>query len=232
MTIYLYKKTHNKTGLQYLGKTTHQDPHKYRGSGVRWTNHIKKYGYDVTTEILKECSTNDEVKEWGLYYSNLWNVVNNKSWANLKEESGEGGAIIQDEAVVIEKLREVYGNRYDLSRVNYTGARHKITLVCDKHGPWSKMYEKVIGGVGCPKCNLENAPKHRDYNRLKTSEKFIEQAKIVHGEKYDYSLVSYINTDTKVKIICPEHGVFEQMPWGHLKYGCRDCGIISRRKKQ
>ena len=90
MTIYLYKKTHNKTGLNYLGKTT-QDPHKYKGSGKRWQNHIKKHGYDVTTEILRECQTNEEVREWGLYYSALWNVVESKEWANLKEEYGDGG---------------------------------------------------------------------------------------------------------------------------------------------
>jgi hypothetical protein len=98
MTIYLYKKTHNKTGLQYLGKTTNSDPHKYKGSGEYWLPHIKKHGYDVTTEILKECQTNDEVKEWGQYYSKVWNVVDerdemgNKTWANLKPEEGDGFA--------------------------------------------------------------------------------------------------------------------------------------------
>jgi len=97
MTIYLYKKTHNKTGLNYLGKTT-LDPFKYRGSGTRWVPHIKKHGYDVTTEILRECSSNEEVKEWGLYYSRLWNVVKSDEWANLKEECGDGGAqIMTDE---------------------------------------------------------------------------------------------------------------------------------------
>jgi len=44
MTIYLYKKTHNITGLQYLGKTISKDPYSYTGSGVRWTNHLKKHG--------------------------------------------------------------------------------------------------------------------------------------------------------------------------------------------
>ena len=92
MTIYLYKKTHNKTGLNYLGKTT-QDPFTYKGSGKRWGNHINKHGYDVTTEILRECSSNEEVKEWGLYYSALWNVVESRDWANLKEEYGDGGGI-------------------------------------------------------------------------------------------------------------------------------------------
>jgi hypothetical protein len=92
MIIYLYKKTHNKTGLNYLGKTI-QDPFTYKGSGKRWGNHINKHGYDVTTEILRECQTNEEVKEWGLYYSNLWNVVKDRTWANLKEENGDGGGI-------------------------------------------------------------------------------------------------------------------------------------------
>ena len=96
MTIYLYKKTHNITGLMYLGKTTRPNPHKYKGSGNIWRPHIRKYGYDVTTEILKECQTPEELKHWGLYYSELWNVVNDrdrngkKIWANLVPEEGQG----------------------------------------------------------------------------------------------------------------------------------------------
>lgn len=91
MTIYLYVKTHNKTGLKYLGKTESKDPYKYRGSGKRWTSHINKHGYDVTTEILKECHSKEDLKEWGSYYSKLWNIVSDKGWANLKEETGDGG---------------------------------------------------------------------------------------------------------------------------------------------
>ena len=97
MTIYIYKKTHNQTGLMYLGKTNAADPHKYKGSGKIWMEHIKKHGYDVTTEILKECKNNNEVKNWGIYYSELWNIVNardengRKIWANLKQENGDGG---------------------------------------------------------------------------------------------------------------------------------------------
>lgn len=90
MTISLYKKTHNITGLKYLGKTK-QDPFKYKGSGVVWTRHIKKHGYDVTTEILFEAEDNSKIREWGIYYSNLWNVVESKEWANLKPEEGDGG---------------------------------------------------------------------------------------------------------------------------------------------
>lgn len=91
MVIYLYKKTHNQTGLKYLGKTRHKNPHQYQGSGKYWRSHISKHGYDVNTEILKECSTNDEVREWGIYFSNLWNIVESDEWANLTEETGDGG---------------------------------------------------------------------------------------------------------------------------------------------
>lgn len=92
MTIYLYKKTHNITGLKYLGKTSATDPHKYTGSGTIWIRHIKKHGYDVTTEILQECNSNEELRIWGKHYSELWNVVSDSSWANLKAEEGDGGA--------------------------------------------------------------------------------------------------------------------------------------------
>ncbi len=106
MTTKLYMKKHNKTGLKYLGKTE-QDPYKYRGSGTRWLNHIRKHGNDVTTKVLKECLTKEEVKKWGKYYSELWDVVNNKSFANLQPEEGTGhaGPISKEHADKLHKGR-------------------------------------------------------------------------------------------------------------------------------
>ena len=89
-TIYLYLKTHNATGLKYLGKTI-QDPIKYNGSGKRWLNHIKTHGNCVTTEILLETESSDEISKAGLYYSELWDVANSKEFANLIPETGSGG---------------------------------------------------------------------------------------------------------------------------------------------
>jgi hypothetical protein len=93
--ISLYVKTHNKTGLKYLGKTE-QDPFKYTGSGIYWKRHLKIHGHDVTTEVIKECIDNAEVKQWGLHFSELWNIVEAKDpngkkiWANEKPETGDG----------------------------------------------------------------------------------------------------------------------------------------------
>jgi hypothetical protein len=91
MTIYkLYVKTHNKTGLKYLGFTKNTDPHKYPGSGLYWTNHLNLHGRDYSTEILFESDNKSEITEKGIYYSNLWNVVTSSDWANLKPETGDG----------------------------------------------------------------------------------------------------------------------------------------------
>lgn len=88
--IYLYLKTHKISGLKYLGKTS-GDPYKYNGSGVVWRDHLKKYGTsEIHTEILFETTSEYELREKGLYYSNLWNIVESKEFANLREESGDG----------------------------------------------------------------------------------------------------------------------------------------------
>ena len=97
MTIYLLKKTHNKTGLMYLCKTI-QDPFKYKGSGKDWLPHLAQYGVDHYTEIIRECQSKEEFKYWGRYYSRLWHIVTaqddfgNKIWANQKIEGGDGGS--------------------------------------------------------------------------------------------------------------------------------------------
>lgn len=61
-------------------------------------------------------------------------------------------------------------------------------------------------------------------NKKKTTEEFIEEAKKIHSNKFDYSKVDYKNAKTKVCIICPKHGEFWQTPHGHLRgYGCSKC---------
>lgn len=126
MTIYLYVKTHNKTGLKYLGKTISNDPYLYQGSGTVWKRHIKKHGYDVTTEILLETDNPEELKEAGIYYSNLWNIVESKDFANLIPETGNGGAMpwsIESRQKVSKTLK---GRKYsDETLKKYSQAQQK-----------------------------------------------------------------------------------------------------------
>jgi hypothetical protein len=86
---YLYIKTHKITGLNYLGQT-YKNPYNYKGSGKYWKLHLKKHGNDVHTNIIMKCYTKSALKEWGLYYSKLWSVVQSKKWANLMPEIGDG----------------------------------------------------------------------------------------------------------------------------------------------
>lgn len=61
-------------------------------------------------------------------------------------------------------------------------------------------------------------------SKKKTTKQFIEEARLVHGNKYDYSKSEYVNATTKVIIICPQHGEFWQRPCDHLNgHGCKTC---------
>lgn len=95
MVYYLYIKTHRRTSLKYLGKTS-QDPYRYHGSGTVWVQHLKKHGYDIDTEIIFATESKEELRQRGIYYSDLWNVEHSDEWANLKREEGDGGRCIWD----------------------------------------------------------------------------------------------------------------------------------------
>ena len=116
MTIYLYKKTHNVTGLQYLGKTVEADPYKYPGSGTIWSKHLREHGRDVTTEILKECASKEELSHWGRYYSELWNIVESAEWANRIPETGGGGGLPSDKATELHRKHVEAGSHPFLKR--------------------------------------------------------------------------------------------------------------------
>lgn len=140
-TIYLYLKTHNKTGLKYLGKTV-KDPFLYSGSGKYWLRHLKKNGDDVTTEILFESEDIEEIKEKGLHYSNLWDVVNSTEFANLIPEYGTGG----DTSMTFteetkEKIRislAKYREGKDLSQSEESKERKRIAQTGKKYSEESK----------------------------------------------------------------------------------------------
>jgi len=65
MTIFLYVKTHNITGLKYLGQTSRSDVEIYPGSGKYWKRHIKKHGNNVCRYIITQCESLEEIRKWG-----------------------------------------------------------------------------------------------------------------------------------------------------------------------
>ena len=120
----------------------------------------------------------------------------------------------------IKRAREVHGDKYDYSKVEYVNNRTKVRIVCPEHGEFLQRASGHLSGKGCKKCSIDS---NADSSR-KTKEWFIEEAQKVHGDKYDYSKVKYVNNATKVAIICPEHGEFLQRPAFHQRgAGCPQC---------
>lgn len=122
-----------------------------------------------------------------------------------------------------EEAMDIHGDKYDYSLVQYAGVHTKVTIICKKHGPFEQTPNIHLSKrCGCRACQYELLASQS----TSTGEQFISQARSVHDDRYDYTLVNYVNTHTKVKIICPVHGVFEQKPNSHIsgKYGCRQCG--------
>lgn len=128
----------------------------------------------------------------------------------------------------IEKARAIHGDKYDYTKVKYVNNKTKVIISCPIHGDFEQTPACHLRGEGCPQCSLIG----RNPKPSKTTEDFIKQSKKIHGAKYDYSKVTYLNSETKVKINCPIHGDFEQTASSHLSgKGCPKCGIKTRSEK-
>lgn len=114
------------------------------------------------------------------------------------------------------RAKEIHGNKYDYSRVNYTLSTDKVLIRCNTCGYiFKQIASEHLHGKGCPNCAG---------NRRINTESFIKRAMKIHGTQYDYSKVNYVNNHTGVVIICPVHGEFIQLPQHHLKgSGCPKC---------
>ena len=120
----------------------------------------------------------------------------------------------------IQKAISVHGDLYDYSKVNYINAQTKVCIRCPIHGEFYQTPNSHTQGNGCKKCSHQLLG---EYARLST-DTFVNRSKEIHNDKYDYSKVFYINNNTAVTIICPEHGEFNQLPANHLKgCGCPKC---------
>jgi hypothetical protein len=120
----------------------------------------------------------------------------------------------------IERVNSIFNNKYDLSKFEYVNNKTNGIVICPEHGNFITNPHSLYQGKGCPKCGIEQ----RALKRRKSNEEFIKEAKEIHGDKYDYSKVKYKNEDTKICIICPEHGEFFQTPYNHLQgKGCPIC---------
>jgi hypothetical protein len=121
----------------------------------------------------------------------------------------------------IEKAVEVHGDKYDYSESIYTTAKEKLIIICPIHDRFLQDAFSHTKGVGCPSCaNKLNGSRSR-----KDTQHFIDKANKIHNFRYDYSNSDYIDCETKIEIICKEHGSTWLTPNSHYAgCGCKECG--------
>ena len=115
----------------------------------------------------------------------------------------------------ISKSTQLHGSKYDYSKVEYVNNHTKVTIICPEHGEFSMSPDSHSQGRGCQKCGK---------NYRYTTAEIIAEFRKVHGDRYDYSKVEYVNSKTAVIVICGAHGEFLQSPTKHKGgQGCPQC---------
>lgn len=178
--------------------------------------------YDKT-KINQECNcnkcTNIEVENQTVEYPKLSEEeieqIISKRYFNKDEKT----------KTFIRKALRKHGDMYDYSNVVYVKATVNVEIICrvEGHEPFPQTPDVHLSGSGCKICG-----RIKSINKQKlTLKEFIEKANEVHGKgKYDYSESEYINMNTPILIICPNHKPFKQTPANHLNgQGCPICGI-------
>jgi len=127
----------------------------------------------------------------------------------------------KEQDTFIEQCKARHADKYNYSETVYKGRRQRVTIICPIHGPFRQWPANHLEGEGCKFCKRDMQKKLYSMGR----DEFIRKAKEVHGDKYDYSKVVYVNNKTNVVVICPEHGQFLVAPQDHIqgRNGCPKC---------
>jgi len=131
-------------------------------------------------------------------------------------------ARLTTEEFVAKAVLKHKNEQYDYTKVEYINSHTKITIVCPKHGDFQQIPNNHLSGKGCGKCGIKSVTN----DKRSSTDEFIARAKMIHPNNiYDYSKVKYRNRRSKVIIVCPKHGDFQQSPRNHLSgSGCGKCG--------
>ena len=131
-----------------------------------------------------------------------------------------GGKLIWNTNDFIEKSKKTHGDTYNYSKVEYINSTTNVIIICNKHGGFPQLPGDHMNGHGCNYCKYELIGNLKRYS----NDDFITKAREIHRDKYDYSKVEYIDSNTDVIIICNKHGKFPQAPVKHLAgHGCSLC---------
>ena len=171
------------------------------------TIHGDKYGYAFSVYLGNRIKVMIHCREHGLFEQSPNSHISGHGCHDCADTKHTNESFIK-------KAREVHGNRYDYSLVKYNGNNSKVIIICQEHNVFEQTPHNHLTGQNCPVCTTKK----------RTNESFIEKAREIHGNRYDYPLVEYTGAHSKVTIICHEHGNFQQTPNSHLNgRGCPCC---------
>ena len=167
------------------------------------------YNYDLITEVNSKSKVTIICPKHGSFKQSTSNHINGDGCPLC------GGSMKSTSSQFIERSNIIHKNKFDYSLTNYINNKTKVVIICPKHGKFEQYPSNHLKGIGCMECSGK---------RKLTNKEFIEKSNIIHKNKFDYSLTNYINNKSKVTIICPKHGKFEQIANYHLSgHGCLRC---------
>lgn len=183
---------------------------------INKANKIHHNVYDYS--LVDYVNTNTKVK----IICNIHGVFEQRPCSHIKQKHGcpycAKNKKLSTE-VFIREAKKIHKNKYDYSLSEYVDCcSTKIKIICPNHGIFEqRSCDHLLKKCGCPHCSN---------NQKLTTNIFIDRANKIHNNKFDYSLVDYVNSHKKVFIICPNHGIFEQKPYSHLQgFGCKMCNV-------
>ena len=126
-------------------------------------------------------------------------------------------------------VQKVHGDKYILDDVVYVDNKTKVKLLCPKHGEFWMTPNCLLSGQNCPQCAMEELSKRMTHKK----EEVVKRLKQVHGDKYVFDNIEYVNMLTKVTVVCPQHGEFKMTPAHLLEgHGCPECAKNTRSIKR
>lgn len=156
---------------------------------------------------------------WNTALCSISNTKSNRWCPNC------AGKTLKTQDIFIKQAKLKHNNKYIYDKTLYRNAKTKIIITCPIHGDWEQTPANHLNGYGCKKCGTNRTK----YKLKLTLEEFIEKSINIHGTKYNYNNVIYINNTTTIEIICSIHGIFKQTPGSHLAgQGCMPCSIKYR----
>lgn len=181
--------------------------------------HDNKYDYSKTEYVNAKTKICIICPKHGEFYQTPNNHLSGQGCPRCKfEKLSKLYCSNKDE--FIEKANKLHNNKYDYSKVEYKGNKIKVCIICPIHGEFYQSPNTHLRGIGCKQCGIEV----RTAKRSMKLDEFIEKARKIHGDKFNYDKVEYVNNRVKICIICPIHGEFYQTPRDHLVgAGCPKC---------